>query len=242
MRKYLIGGLVGFLVPPIALMLFLLLTFGSEPFYHAFTDPGYPEETEGYRNEADYYSTDYKLEAAFLDEDSIISHNRPMGLYREEPVIAFDKRDYQSVCVSHYDAEYMDFAITLTANARDKVLESFQYQEAKFENSFREGGFEKRYYLEASGNRIFWFWVTGGGAAAYETAIKAAPAQPDMILKVPMDQLYNFQFYLINGMTDKPPLGCTPDVDPRKMPAWMDLIIPFWATSEYYREQANKQD
>lgn len=245
MKKYIIGGIIGFLALPLSGAVFLFISAGIQPFYtlyYLFATEPLPEELEKYHGNAYSNSTDYVLNGAFLDEDSFTTVSRGFLVYREEPVVNLHKTDFASVCMSSFDADSFDVAITLTPEARETLGASFSETGEAFKNTFAPGGFTKRYFIEAGGDPISWFWVSGGGARSYEAALKADPTHPDMILKVPMEQLYNFQFYLINEMTDTPPLGCTPDVDPRKMPAWMTVIIPFWAKSEMAHEEAKNQD
>jgi len=231
MKKYLIGGFIGFLIMPLSFILFILAKFGPEPFYSLLlmgNQPNLPEELEKYHQSAAPYYTDYGLEAPFLDDDSLISHSRDLGIYREEPIQQWSKGDYTSVCLNSFDSTAFDVAVTLSPDARKTLLKSLEFTNEKFTDSLADGGYEKRYYIEAGGNRIFWFWVTGGGAKSYAEAIKKTPEKPDFILKVPLEQLYNFQFYLVNGMIDQPLKGCTPNINPNQIPAWQDVVIPFW--------------
>lgn len=198
-----------------------------------------PQELEKYHKEAYYYHTDYELDAPFIDGDSATTHNRHLGLYREEPVQEFYKDDYERVCISKFNSGHFDVAIKLLPDVREKLAKDFDLNADRFSSFASPGGYTKRYYVEAGGDRMVWFWVSGGGAEQYHKAITNNPDQFDFTLRVPLGQLYNFQFYLINGMTDAPLEGCTPDVDPSSIPNWATIVDEFWAESLAARQGTN---
>ncbi len=234
MKKYIIGAVVGFFSLPLVLAIALFAYAGIQPFYalyYSSTAESLPKELEAYREGAYSYFTDYELEAPFLDEDSETTHSRDLFIFREEPVIELYKGDYDSVCIQSFDNSTFNVALVLSPDAREILQNSFAQRGEPFDDTFAAGGYRKRYFVEAGGSRITWFWVSGRGADAYRDAVAVAPEDPDFILSVPLGQLYNFQFYLINGMTDAPLKGCTPDVVPELLPAWNTLVIPFWDDS-----------
>ena len=235
MPKFLKGFLVGLITLPLAGFLLLTALYGIQPFYliyYSFTAEPLPKDIAAYQADPYYYYTDYELSARFLDDDSNVSHNRSFGLFREEPVIEFFKNDYQNVCVQSFDSVAFEVAVTLMPETRQILHDSFAQTDKQFDSHFAAGGFQKRYFIEAGGNMITWFWVSGSGAEIYKKAMQNNPDEPDFILSVPLGQLYNFQFYLANDMTDKPLSGCTPDVKPEETPAWKKVVVPFWKDIE----------
>lgn len=227
MKKYLIGGVVGFFAMPLLAFLILLHTSGADLLHlinHVFNDA--PQEK--YREPANKFYTGYGLKAPFIDNYSYVDYLRSFLIYREEPVLDLEPEDFRSLCIQSFDEDSFELAVSLTPQAREILRQSFAEAGDQFHSSFADGGYGKRYFIETSNDFIIWFWVTGGGAHNYANAQENKPEEPDFILSVPLGQLDNFQFYLSNGITDALPTGCTSDVKPEQMPGWNSVVVPFW--------------
>lgn len=247
MKKYLIGGVIGFVTAPLVGFLFLYIQLGSMAQYwlydwnakiNADLDD-LPEGSEYYSQPAEDYFTRYSITSPFMDEASDMISYRNLGFYHLDPVINFKKEDYRSVCVQSYDFAEINLAITLGDNARAKLIESFaQNSETSYYHPTNSDDFRKRYIIEAKDDLIASLWLSGGGAQNYKSTIGAAPNEPDFVLSVPVDQLENLQYYLTEGMTDAPPEGCTPEVNPNDHPGWAAVVIPYWKKwAEQQREE-----
>lgn len=247
MKKYLIGGVIGFITAPLVGLLVLYIQLGSMAQYWLYDwnakinadFDDLPEESEQYTQPADDFYTEYRIASSFMDETSEWISYRNLGFYHLDPVINFKKEDYRSVCVQSFDFAKLDLAITLGDNARNKLIESFaQNSDTSYYHPTNSDDYRKRYIIEAKHNLITSIWISGGGAQNYKSAVEAAPNEPDFVLSVPIDQLENLQYYLTEGMTDAPPEGCTLDVNPNDHPGWAAVVLPYWKKwAEKQREE-----
>lgn len=231
MKKYLIGGVLGFIAAPVLGSLLLYVRYGIQPLYLLlFLTNNEPmhEERAAYSEGGFSYFTDYALSAPFLDTESDVSWVRPFGFFREEPVILFTKEDYQSVCLRSFDRYNFELEVTLHPEIRTILQDSFAETGEQFEDGFTDESYKKRYFLEAGGDLIKSFWVSDDGAEAYRQAVTNTPGAADFVLTVPMGQLENFLLYMKNDMTHQAPMGCTPDIRPEQIPVWEEIVSSIW--------------
>ena len=228
MRQFIIGGIAATLAAPFT---YLWLTDGPESasaLWRAFGGRiPVPQEKQAYMQSPFYYHTGYDLKAPFLTEYSKSSHVRSFAVYREEPVARLTKADYARICVSDLGDESFDVSVRLNAAARDTLAKSFNAWDDRFSTGLspEDGTFAKRYYVEAGGNRMVWFWVNEEGAQAYDGLASDAF---DFTLTVPFSQLYNFQYYLQDDMTDQPIDACNADLDLNTLPMWQVSVDESW--------------
>lgn len=248
MKKYLIGGVIGFLVAPLVGLLYLYIQLGSMTSFwlddrsaEINTDfDNLQDDTDYYRQPAENYLTRYRMIAPFMDETSEWISYRNLGFYHLDPVINFQKEDYRSVCIQSFDADKMDLAVTLNDEARGKLIESFsQNSDTSYYHPLDSNDFRKRYVIEAKGGLLISLLISGSGAQTYKNAVEAAPNEPDFVLSVHFTQLENLQYYLTEGMTDTPPEGCTPEVNPSEIPGWKTVVLPYWKKWEEQQREEN---
>lgn len=236
MKKYLVGGLIGFVSACLLGLLTMFLAFGysfeawlltmNAELNASLSD--FPEEIAFYSDSGENFDTMYQLDAKFLDDYSIIPEYRGFSLIREQPVREFSKTDFRAVCVKSIRDFHMDFAVTLDEDSRTTLKDSFAENGPDFSYSPAESGYRKHYFFVAVGDLIASFWVTGEGAQGYADAVTENPDQPDFLLAVPFNQLNNFGSYLANWMVNEPPVGCTPDIDPSSLPGWDTIVGLHW--------------
>jgi len=237
MRQFIIGGLCGIAVTLAAPFAYLYATEGPETasaLWHAFGGrASMPEEKEAYMKQPFYYSTDYDLTAPFLTHYSKSSNMRDFGIYREEPVLTLGKTDFAQLCVSAVGDKSFDVAFHLKPEGRKTLLDSFTWSDPRFSAELApdDGAYTKRYYIEVGGDRMIWFWVNEPGAAGYAAMVDETPQAPDFTLSVPFSQLYNFQYYLLNYMTDAPISACNAGVDLDDFPMWQTSVDEAWANT-----------
>lgn len=231
MRQYAIGFGIGSLLTPLIGFLVFIGIYGMQPVlmvYNVFMTEPMPEEARNKIAVPHSYHTDFRVRAPFLEELSDYSLTRPFRVFREEPVIESTKSDYQSICVRSFSSESLDLAITLEPSVRRRLLESFTTFNSRAAPDLNGDGYRKRYFIEAKGDRIAWFWVSSSGAAAYRNALQANLEAPDLVLTVPMRHLFNIHYYMRDDMADAPPSGCTPDINPEEIPGWNYVVDEIW--------------
>ncbi len=250
MKKYLIGGVIGFLAAPLAGLLFLYIQLGPTSALYWLYDwnatisaslEELPEDAEYYSELGNSYGTFYEVKSTFMDDFSISPKYHRLGFYLLDPVVEFQKEDYRSVCIQSFDLDTwrMNVAITLGKEARNTLATSFSQSSSSYFHPLMQDVYQKRYVIEAETDLIKTFWVSGDGALKYRDAVENAPDEPDFILSVPLDQLLSFQRYLAEGMLDAPPTGCTPDIDPTRLPGWAVVVLPYWKNWEEQQREEN---
>jgi len=211
--------------------LLLLIFYGPTPFYLLWSvstseDP--PQELKIYQDEKDYSFSGYELSADFLDqENSNVVHMSPLTFFRQDPALELNIQDYDKACISKIESDYIIVAFKLLPQIKQKLLTEFKNQDEKY-RAFAHGDYEQRFILEGAGNTFAWFWMTDPGVRQYEEALTEQPGNFDFSLKIPYAQLYDFQFLLMNYVSDVPLKGCSAEIDLQKLPYWDALIELAW--------------